>query len=57
MNDNNQLDDFFGLKNKDEDNELGIKEIITKKIQNKLKIRLVPKALSKNERYLSWLYE
>ena len=51
MNDNNQLDDFFGLKNKDEDNELGIKESITKKIQNKLKIRLVPKTLSKKERY------
>lgn len=51
MNDNNQLDDFFGLKNKDEDNELGIKESITKKIQNKLKIWLIPKALSKKERY------
>lgn len=51
MNDNNQLDDFFGLKNKDEENKLGIKESITKKIQNKLKIWLIPKVLSKKERY------
>ncbi|MEK7603958.1 MAG: ABC transporter substrate-binding protein [Patescibacteria group bacterium] len=51
MNDNNQLDDFFGLKNKDEENDLGIKESITKKIQNKLKIWLIPKVLSKKERY------
>lgn len=51
MNDNNQLDDFFGLKNKDDENKLGIKESITKKIQNKLKIWLIPKVLSKKERY------
>lgn len=50
MNDNNQLDDFFGLKN-GEDNNSGIRETIVKKIQGKLKIRLIPKALSKKERY------
>lgn len=49
MNDNNQLDDFFGLKTKDDNS--GIKETITKKFQNKLKIRLIPKALSRRERY------
>lgn len=50
MQDNNQLDDFFGLKTKDDDS--GIRETIAKKIQNKLKIRLVPKALSKKERFV-----
>jgi len=50
MNDNNQLDDFFGLKN-DENDDSGIRETIAKKIQNKLKIRLIPKALSRKERY------
>ena len=51
MNDNNQLDDFFGLKTKD-DNDSGIRETITKKIRGKLKIRLIPKALSRKERYI-----
>lgn len=50
MNDNNQLDDFFGLKN-DTDNH-GVGETIAKKAQNKLKIHLIPKALSKKDRYL-----
>lgn len=50
MNDNNQLDDFFGLKTKDDESP-GIRETIAKKIQNKLKIRLIPKVLSKKERY------
>jgi len=52
MNDNNQLDDFFGLKDDKGDDGHGIKETIAKKIQNKLKIRLIPKALSKKERYI-----
>ena len=51
MNDNNQLDDFFGLKNGEDENH-GIRESLAKKIQNKLKIRLIPKALSKKERYI-----
>lgn len=51
MNDNNQLDDFFGLKTKDEDDKPGIKESIARKIQSKLKLTLVPKILSKKERY------
>ena len=51
MNNNNQLDDFFGLKTKDGEDP-GIRETIAKKIQSKLKIRLIPKALSRKERYL-----
>ncbi len=51
MNDDNQLDDFFGLKTKDDDKR-GIRETIAKKIQSKLKIRLIPKILSKKERYI-----
>lgn len=51
MNDNNQLDDFFGLNNS-EDNNSGIRETIAKKIQSKLKIRLIPKALTRKERYI-----
>ena len=52
MRDDNQLDDFFGLKSKDDDNSPGIRETLAKKIQNKLKIRLIPKTLSRKERYL-----
>jgi len=53
VNDDNQLDDFFGLKTKDENgNNAGIRETIAKKIQGKLKIRLIPKALSRKERYI-----
>lgn len=53
MRDDNQLDDFFGLKNKDENgSNIGIRETIVKKIQNKLKIQLIPKALSRKERYV-----
>jgi len=53
-NDNNsQLDDFFGLKTKDEkDDNNGIRETLAKKIKNKLKIRLIPKTLSRKERYI-----
>ncbi|OGN06668.1 MAG: hypothetical protein A2750_02350 [Candidatus Yanofskybacteria bacterium RIFCSPHIGHO2_01_FULL_45_42] len=51
MRDNNQLDDFFGFKTKDDENP-GIRETIAKKIQSKLKIRLIPKTLSKMERYI-----
>ena len=51
MNDDNQLDDFFGLKTKDDDKR-GIRETIAKKIQSKLKIRLIPRILSKKERYI-----
>ncbi|MBI4158452.1 MAG: hypothetical protein HY505_02445 [Candidatus Yanofskybacteria bacterium] len=50
MNDNNQLDDFFGLKTKDDSSS--IRETLAKKIQNKLKIRFIPKALSGKERYI-----
>ena len=51
MRDDNQLDDFFGLKTKDDDGS-GIRETITKKIRGKLKMRLIPKALSRKERYI-----
>jgi len=51
LRDNNQLDDFFGFKTKDDENP-GIRETIAKKIQSKLKIRLIPKTLSKMERYI-----
>lgn len=52
MNDNNQLDDFFGLKTKEDNDRPGIRETISKKIKSKLKIQLIPKLLSKKERYL-----
>jgi len=52
LNDNNQLDDFFGLKNRGDSDSPGIRETITKKIQSKLKIQLIPKALSRKERYV-----
>lgn len=52
MNDNNQLDDFFGLKTKNENNQSSIKETIAEKIQKKLRIQLIPKILSKKERYV-----
>jgi peptide/nickel transport system substrate-binding protein len=53
MRDDNQLDDFFGLKTKDEnESDASIRETLAKKIQNKLKIQLVPKALSRKERYI-----
>ncbi|OGN03848.1 MAG: hypothetical protein A2655_01135 [Candidatus Yanofskybacteria bacterium RIFCSPHIGHO2_01_FULL_43_42] len=51
MRDDNQLDDFFGLKTKDDDGS-GIRGTITKRIQGKLKIRLIPKVLSRKERYI-----
>src|SRR3989344_4864253 len=51
MLDHNHLDDFFGLKPHD-DKSSGIRETITKKVQNKLKIWLIPKILSKKERYV-----
>ncbi len=51
--DNNQLDDFFGLKsdNKDVLKKSGIKEAVLKNIGIS-KIRLLPKVLSNKERYL-----
>ena len=52
VNDNNQLDDFFGFKNGEDKHEPSIKETIAKKIQSKLKIRLIPKVLSNKERYV-----
>ena len=52
MNDNNQLDDFFGLKNKENEHKPGIKDSIAKKLEKKLKIRLIPKVLSSKERYI-----
>src|SRR3989338_10039051 len=51
MRDDNQLDDFFGLKTKDDDGS-GIRGTITKRIQGKLKIRIIPKVLSRKERYI-----
>lgn len=52
MNDKNQLEDFFGLKSDSENGQYGIRESITKKIQKKLKVRLIPRVLSKKERYV-----
>lgn len=52
VNNDNQLDDFFGLKTKEEDKRSGIRETIAKKIQNKIKIRLIPQVLSRKERYV-----
>lgn len=51
--DDNQLDDFFGLKsdNKEQPKKEGVKEIILKKIGTD-KLRLLPKVLSNKERYL-----
>lgn len=51
--DDNQLDDFFGLKTKDAEPAQGhgIKESIVKNVSFWKKLRLVPKALSKRERY------
>ena len=51
MNDNNQLDDFFGLKTKD-DGKPSIRETIANKIRGKVKVGLIPKILSKKERYI-----
>jgi peptide/nickel transport system substrate-binding protein len=50
MNDHKQLDDFFGLNTNDE--EQNIKKIITQEKQKKLKFYLIPKVLSKRERYV-----
>ena len=52
VNNNNQLDDFFGLKNKEDDKRPSIRETIAQKIQSKLRIRLIPKVLSTKERYV-----
>ena len=51
--DNNQLDDFFGLKsdNKERPKKESIRETILKNI-GVAKIRLLPKVLSQKERYL-----
>ena len=51
--DDNQLDDFFGLKsdNKERPKKEGIRETILKNI-GIAKIRLLPKVLSQKERYL-----
>jgi peptide/nickel transport system substrate-binding protein len=51
--DNDQLDDFFGLKsdNKEKPKKEGIKETVLKNI-GIAKIRLLPKVLSEKERYL-----
>ena len=54
--DNNQLDDFFGLKSNDENRPTnkqreGIREVVLKSLGT-AKIRLIPKVLSKKERYM-----
>ena len=51
--DNDQLDDFFGLKSDDKERlkKEGIKETVLKNI-GIAKIKLLPKVLSKKERYL-----
>jgi peptide/nickel transport system substrate-binding protein len=50
MNKEKQLDDFFGLKPEGE-NPNGIKETLAKRFSRKTKIRLIPKVLSRKERY------
>lgn len=49
---NNQLDDFFGIKTENEKRKSNIREILAEKVKNKLKIRLIPQILSKKERYV-----
>lgn len=53
--DDNQLDDFFGLKSEKEESSAkhkeGIKDSILKHIEHN-KFRLIPKVLTRNERYL-----
>lgn len=55
--DNDQLDDFFGLKSdaKEKPKREGIKETILKNIGT-AKIRLLPKVLSQKERYLTIIF-
>jgi len=54
MDSNNQLDDFFGLKPDDEQKkpEETLKEAFVKKITFGDKLHLLPKILSKRERYI-----
>lgn len=51
--DENQLEDFFSLKpdNKETKSKEGLKDILLKNIEGN-KLRLIPKVLSKKERYL-----
>lgn len=53
--DDNQLDDFFGLKSEKEDpsakHKEGIKDSLLKNVERN-KLRLIPKVLSNKERYL-----
>jgi len=53
--DDNQLDDFFGLKSEKEDpsakHKEGIKDSLLKSVERN-KLRLIPKILSNKERYL-----
>lgn len=53
--DDNQLDDFFGLKSEKEDpsakHKEGIKDSLLKNVERN-KLRLIPKVLSNRERYL-----
>lgn len=53
MDKEKQLDDFFGLKNdsSESDKDNGIKETLIKRLSKKSKIRLIPRVLSKKERY------
>lgn len=50
---NNQLDDFFGLKPDDaKPPKESLKEVLVKKLSFQSRLRLLPKVLSKRERYL-----
>jgi len=53
MNENNQLDDFFGLKPEDEQNKPkeSLRESFIKRMDLGTRLRLLPKVLSKRERY------
>lgn len=50
---NNQLDDFFGLKPEDDqkDQKESLRESLVKKLSFGSRVRLLPKVLSKRERY------
>jgi len=54
MNNDKQLDDFFGFDSEKKNSRFreGIKETFLKKIGHKSKFKLIPKVLSKKERYL-----
>ncbi|MBI2068512.1 MAG: hypothetical protein HYT67_00160 [Candidatus Yanofskybacteria bacterium] len=59
LQDNNQLDDFFGLKSEKEGpsarHKEGIKDSLLKSVERN-KLRLIPKVLSNKERYLIFIF-